>query len=32
MNSLQEWRLQPGQQLGKPAPVMVTVDMSFTLR
>ena len=32
MNSLQEWLFQPGQHLGQAVPVLVTVDMSFTLR
>jgi TonB family protein len=32
INSLQAWRFQPGQRLGNPVPVLVTVDMSFTLR
>jgi TonB family protein len=32
INSLQAWRFQPGQRMGKPVPVLVTVDMSFTLR
>ena len=32
INSLQAWRFQPGQHFGKPVPVLVTVDITFTLR
>jgi TonB family protein len=32
VNALQAWRFQPGLRMGKPVPVLVTVDMSFSLR
>jgi len=32
VNALQAWRFQPGKRQGKPVPVLVTVEMSFTLR
>ncbi|HTL02702.1 MAG TPA: TonB family protein [Vicinamibacterales bacterium] len=32
VNSLHSWRFQPGERLGKPVPVLVTIQMSFTLR
>jgi TonB family protein len=31
INALQWWRFQPGQRLGKPVPVLVTIEMTFTL-
>jgi len=32
LNSLQSWRFQPGERYGKPVPVVVTVDIGFSLR
>ena len=32
VNALQAWRFQPGKRQGKPVPVLVTIEMAFTLR
>ena len=32
VNALQSWRFQPGQHLGKPVPVLVSIEIAFTLR
>ena len=32
VNALQAWRFEPGKLAGKPVPVLVTIEMSFTLR
>ena len=32
MNALQSWRFEPGRRQGKPVPVLVTIEMAFTLR
>ena len=32
INALLAWRFQPGQRLGKPVPVAVTIEMTFTWR
>jgi TonB family protein len=32
MNALQSWRFEPGRREGKPVPVLVTIEMAFTLR
>jgi TonB family protein len=31
VNALRNWRFQPGEYRGKPVPVMVTVEMTFTV-
>ena len=31
MNALRDWRFRPGEYRGRPVPVQVTVEMSFTL-
>jgi TonB family protein len=32
MNALQGWRFEPGKRQGRPVPVIVTIEMAFTLR
>ena len=32
MNALKSWRFEPGKRQGKPVPVLVTIEMAFTLR
>ena len=32
MAALKQWLFKPGQKDGKPVPVLVTVEMSFTLK
>jgi TonB family protein len=32
ISALQSWRFQPGQRLGKPVPVVVAIEIAFTLR
>jgi TonB family protein len=32
VKTLRQWRFEPGQKDGKPVPVQVSVEMSFTLR
>jgi TonB family protein len=32
VNSLKQWRFRPGMKDGAPVPVLVTVEMSYTLR
>ena len=30
--SVRQWRFEPGRKMGKPVPVQVTIELSFTLR
>ena len=30
--ALRQWRFEPGLRQGEPVPVLVTVEMTFTLR
>jgi TonB family protein len=32
VNALQGWRFEPGKRQGRPVPVIVTIEMAFTLR
>lgn len=32
VSALQQWRFSPGTRLGQPVPVLVTVELQFTLR
>jgi TonB family protein len=32
IEALQQWRFEPGTRLGQPVPVLVTVELAFTLR
>jgi hypothetical protein len=32
MHALESWRFEPGKRQGKPVPVLVTIEMAFTLR
>jgi protein TonB len=32
VNTIKKWRFKPGMRLGQPVPVLVVVEMSFTLR
>ena len=32
VNTIKKWRFKPGMRLGQPVPVLIVVEMSFTLR
>ena len=32
VKAAQQWRFRPGTRLGQPVPVLVTIELSFTLR
>jgi TonB family protein len=32
IKAVRQWRFEPGSQAGKPVPVIVSVELTFTLR
>ena len=32
IKTLRQWRFKPGMRLGQPVPVLILVEISFTLR
>ncbi len=32
VKALKKWRFRPGTRLGKPVPVLIVVEMTFSLR
>ena len=32
IKSVRNWRFKPGTRLGQPVPVLVTIEVAFTLR
>lgn len=32
VKAIQEWRFQPGTRMGEPVPILVDIELRFTLR
>jgi TonB family protein len=32
IKTVKQWRFEPGRRLGQPVPVLIVIEMTFTLR